>query len=129
MDGLGNPEANSLQSCQLPRLARLIEGLHSSLGGDSTPSTRPPVRLWIDTLCCPISLKEKTIALQRIATVYREASHVLVLDKSIESFPSKGRHPAEACLRMLASSTWMGRLWTLQGVPPVELAPVTRHPC
>ena len=74
---------------------------------------------WIDTLCCPVDIKEKLIALERIAAVYRNAAHVLALDKSVSPFTSQGKGLARAvenCLRIVGSATWMGRLWTLQGM-------------
>ncbi|KLU85489.1 hypothetical protein MAPG_04512 [Magnaporthiopsis poae ATCC 64411] len=121
-DGLGNPRENALQSCQMDRLARLIkempyQAVPREAGGQAEPEERPRYWFWIDTLCCPISLKEKRIALERIAAVYRRAAHVLVLDKSVFPFTSDGEGPAKAaenCLRMVGSSTWMRRLWTLQ---------------
>ena len=92
---------------------------------DSTPTTDPssstssantqPYRIWIDTFCCPIELGGKLLALQRIADVYRQATHVLVLDKALAAFPSVDVHPAELLLRTIGASPWMRRLWTLQG--------------
>ncbi|KAK0701904.1 hypothetical protein B0T26DRAFT_682002 [Lasiosphaeria miniovina] len=76
--------------------------------------------VWADGLGNPrdnSSIEEKKIALQRIAAVYRNAAHVLVLDQSIYPFPSHGEgatKTAENCLRMVGSATWMRRLWTLQ---------------
>jgi hypothetical protein len=68
------------------------------------------------------------VALKRIATVYQEAQHVLVLDKSISSFASEGMHSAEICCRRVAFSTWMRRLWTLQGwLPGPPPIPNIRH--
>ena len=83
-----------------------------------TVEKRPAYWFWIDTLCCPIDLHEKNIALERIDRVYREATHVLVIDESISHFVSEGEGPekaAENCLRIVGSATWMRRLWTLQG--------------
>lgn len=54
------------------------------------------------------------MALQRIADVYRNATHVLVLDSALTQFEAEGRHPAELLLRVFACSPWMRRLWTLQ---------------
>ncbi len=71
--------------------------------------------MWIDTLCCPVELTGKMIALARIARVYEDASHVLVFDASISSFSFTELDEAELCLRALGTSTWMRRLWTLQG--------------
>ena len=89
-----------------------------SLGNTPTkPPRRGAYRFWIDTLCCPISTRAKRRALERVVMVYGKASHVLVLDQSILSVDAKNDGlPAvsETCLRILASSTWMKRLWTMQ---------------
>ena len=104
------------------RLARLIHGISSVIAPsnlDGEGGAKQEYLFWIDTLCCPISLAGKSIALQRIAAVYRKAAHVLVLDNSISPFSSAGDGPAksaENCLRILGSATWMRRLWTLQGM-------------
>jgi len=49
-------------------------------------------------------------------TVYRQASQVLVLDLALAEHPAEGAHPASLLLRIMASSLWMRRLWTLQGM-------------
>ncbi|KAK3374325.1 hypothetical protein B0T24DRAFT_704698 [Lasiosphaeria ovina] len=121
-DGLGNPRDNSLQSCQIDGLARLVRDISATAVDEASGKTQggkdqPQYWFWIDTLCCPISVEEKKIALQRIAAVYQNAAHVLVLDQSIYPFPSNGKgatKTAENCLRMVGSATWMRRLWTLQ---------------
>lgn len=73
-------------------------------------------RIWIDTFCCPIELGSKLIALERIASVYRNAAHVLVLDATLTGLNSQDTHPAELLLRIYCASPWMRRLWTLQGI-------------
>ncbi|KAJ9155246.1 HET domain protein [Pleurostoma richardsiae] len=114
-DGLGNPIANSLPRCQVARIARLVMDLQHSVEYATTPLTGGEAyRIWIDPLCCPVEVSTKRIALSRIADVYRKATHILVLDKSISSFASKGKHPAELLLRAIGCSAWMRRLWTLQ---------------
>ncbi|POR38277.1 Uncharacterized protein TPAR_01537 [Tolypocladium paradoxum] len=113
-DGLGNPNRNSLPRCQIARLARMTASLQEQAQKNQTgPST--PYRIWVDTLCCPVGLEGKLVALQRIADVYRQATHVLVLDSSLAAFKSEGTHPAELLLRTFGASPWMRRLWTLQG--------------
>ena len=116
-DGLGNPSRNAIQQCQVTRLLSLVgdlEAARTQAKGNPSPQLSP-YRLWIDTLCCPVELSGKHIALERIKNVYIEAAHVLVLDSFISSFPYKGRPAAEPVLRILATSSWMRRLWTLQG--------------
>ena len=115
-DGLGNPEASSLHRCQVARVARLV--MHLQLK-DKDPSSQSAVestyRIWADTFCCPVELVTKKIALTRIADIYRKATDILVIDKSIPMFVSEGKHPAELLLRIVVCSAWMRRLWTLQG--------------
>ncbi|RCI07782.1 hypothetical protein L249_5708 [Ophiocordyceps polyrhachis-furcata BCC 54312] len=104
-DGLGNPQANSLPRCQVQRMARKIAALPDQSHG----------WFWVDTLCCPIEPETKTIALQRMADVYRHARHVLVLDSSLSAVNAEDTHPAELLFRVFGCSPWMRRLWTLQG--------------
>ncbi|PNY23089.1 Uncharacterized protein TCAP_06963 [Tolypocladium capitatum] len=109
-DGLGNPATNSLPRCQMERLSRMTASLQEQQ--QQQPST--PYRIWVDTLCCPVDLEGKLMALRTIADVYRQATHVLVLDSSLATFKSEGTHPAELLLRTFGASPWMRRLWTLQ---------------
>jgi hypothetical protein len=109
-----------IQNCQVARLQKLISDLQG------TADDKPAYRLWIDTLCCPVELSGKLISLERIADVYRNATHVLVLDSSLTSFTTTDKHPAELMLRIFATSAWMRRLWTLQGMLPVSIQ--IRHP-
>ncbi|RFU81906.1 het domain [Trichoderma arundinaceum] len=117
-NGLGNPKANSLPRCQITRVAQLIASLQAQVEGETEYQTQ--YRIWIDTLCCPIELEGKLIALERIASVYRNASHVLVLDASLTAFDSQATHPAELLLRVYGASPWMRRLWTLQVSVPSD---------
>ncbi|PNP50070.1 hypothetical protein THARTR1_09202 [Trichoderma harzianum] len=112
-NGLGNPKANSLPRCQIKHVAQLIASMQAEVEtGDAEYTTQ--YRMWIDTLCCPVELGGKLIALERIASVYRNASHVLVLDASLTGFDPQDTHPAELMLRVYGASPWMRRLWTLQ---------------
>ncbi|UKZ51105.1 hypothetical protein TrVGV298_004860 [Trichoderma virens] len=112
-NGLGNPKANSLPRCQIKHVAKLIASMQAEIEtGDA--EYRTEYRIWIDTLCCPIELGGKLIALERIASVYKNAAHVLVLDASLTGFDSQDTHPAELMLRIYGASPWMRRLWTLQ---------------
>lgn len=113
-DGLGNPTANTLPGCQVDRLISLVANLQNTVDPDWKERGQPPYRIWIDSLCCPVESKGKSIALERIADVYRNAAHVLVLDSSLTSFPSEAVDPAELLFRALSCSPWMRRLWTFQ---------------
>ncbi|KAL7930254.1 hypothetical protein V8C35DRAFT_313355 [Trichoderma chlorosporum] len=120
-NGLGNPKANSLPRCQIKHVAQLIASMETQIEPDET-EYKSRYRIWIDTLCCPIELGDKLIALERIASVYRNAAHVLVLDASLTGFDSQDTHPAELMARIYGASPWMRRLWTLQeGALPKSL--------
>ncbi|OAA70034.1 HET domain protein [Akanthomyces lecanii RCEF 1005] len=108
-DGLGNPRVMALPRCQLRYLADITE----SLSRRTDHHLEDVFLFWIDTLCCPVENTLKTIALERIADVYCNAAHVLVLDWSLAQF-SANTHPAELLLRTFGASRWMRRLWTLQ---------------
>lgn len=56
----------------------------------------------------------KKISLERIADVYRNSTHTLVLDATVSNMSSEGIHAAELLLRILSCSPWMRRLWTFQ---------------
>ncbi|KAH8683432.1 hypothetical protein BGZ61DRAFT_424559 [Ilyonectria robusta] len=112
-DGLGNPNANAIQECQVVRLQELITNLQRDMVSSQHASPGSKYRLWIDTLCCPTEQSGKRISLERILDVYRNATHVLVLDSSISSY-SSDTSPVEILLRIFGTSSWMRRLWTLQ---------------
>lgn len=96
-------------------MAQLIASLQDQAQEEQT-GFKTPYRIWIDTFCCPITLETKLIALERIADVYRNAAHVLVLDSTLTGLSSEDVHPAELLLRIYCASPWMRRLWTLQGM-------------
>jgi hypothetical protein len=113
-DGLGNPKENYLPRCQLARLKKMIDALDDP-NLSSGERTSIGTLLWIDTLCCPAQSGEaKNKALEKIPQVYKNAKHVLVLDSWLYSVNSAQLHPSEILLRIFNSS-WMRRLWTLQG--------------
>lgn len=99
----------ALPRCQVKYLAECIERL-SIKAGRSHDNT---YLIWVDTLCCPVDKTMKGLALQRIANVYADAAHVLVLDRNLTHYKAN-THPAELLLRIFAASPWMRRLWTLQ---------------
>ena len=105
--GLGNPRENALPSCQLLRLKYLSAALNRS-------RVREPA-FWIDTLCIPVAEEYKTfrkIAIGHLATTFREASHVLVLDADLQRTPKDGS-ATELATRVMCSG-WIRRHWTLQ---------------
>ncbi|KAM7206077.1 hypothetical protein V8F20_002859 [Naviculisporaceae sp. PSN 640] len=116
-DGLGNTRGNSLQRCQIARLRKLISDVELAYHLANPDQPRPKYRLWIDTLCCPVSGLHPTtngISLTRMKSVYEQAAHVLVLDAALSVHEAARLTPADILLRCFASSIWMRRLWTLQ---------------
>ncbi|KAL6229294.1 hypothetical protein BDW75DRAFT_105779 [Aspergillus navahoensis] len=136
-DGLGNPHANSLPTCQIGLLyerAKLLltdkeyvpeyengpfGGLHTSFArlthsagrsrrGDTT------VLVWIDTLCIPHEREVRGLAIQRIRDTYVGAYRTMLLDSEIRQVPSHSTNNLELVLRVLYCSGWIRRLWTLQ---------------
>lgn len=80
----------------------------------STQSTRR-YRFWIDTLCCPVETTGKAVTLSKMADIYRNATHVLILDKSLRDVDTRTTPLMETLLHALYLSKYMTRLWTLQG--------------
>jgi hypothetical protein len=117
-DGLGNQEANALNSCELIRLRTPTQTLmirddreqkHISNGASKNHTL-----IWIDTLCCPVSPSiAKNIALQKIRDVYQSAQRVLILEASLEAYKAEEMKIVEKLGRIYASG-WLRRLWTLQ---------------
>ncbi|KAI4234143.1 MAG: hypothetical protein LQ352_008186 [Teloschistes flavicans] len=118
-DGLGNPYANSLPKCQIKRLHDLTRQFVPDSGKDESTQGLP---IWIDTLCCPVEpTAAKNMALHNMKVPYTEATHVLVLDSSLEHVGSSELHLTEIGLRIFTTG-WMRRLWTLQeGALPRKL--------
>jgi hypothetical protein len=109
--GLGNARTNSLPYCQLSKIKRMASQLKPT---DSAPDSSK-LAIWVDTLCIPVSpsLKDvRRLAITRLATTYREAEHVQVLEMGLMS-SSRTASRIEMCSRLL-SSAWLRRLWTYQ---------------
>ena len=113
-DGLGNPLANRLRSCQLCHVTRLVRHLVKA-----TSRSTKPERLfycWMDTLCCPVNDPEaRTQAIVLMRETYRRAQDVLVLDAELQRSESRGMSKVEMAARIL-SCGWARRLWTFQEV-------------
>jgi hypothetical protein len=115
---LGNQKANALNSCELIRLRTLVNrlGRQDTSADDPTSESsdfETPL-IWIDTLCCPVGPpKFKNLALEKIRHVYELASHVLVLDASLEYYNAAELGLVEKLARIFTSG-WLRRLWTLQ---------------
>ncbi|CAF9922237.1 hypothetical protein IMSHALPRED_005632 [Imshaugia aleurites] len=103
-DGLGNRSANSLPNCQLARLGNMLDQF-------SEDGKRPLV--WLDTLCCPVDLEAKLMALSQMRRTYAKAEKTLILDSTLYNCEGRNLSAAELHARILTSG-WMRRLWTLQ---------------
>lgn len=104
-DGLDNPRANALPNCQISRPQVMVNKLF--------PVWYWPVPFWIDTLCVPIHPSHKKQALKHLDWIYKSATKVLVLARTMLRIITRGMNPEEIGLRV-ACSGWVRRLWTLQ---------------
>jgi len=129
-DGLGNPEANNLPTCQLERIRLYLSDLPKlhDIGHRMffmippllatfihyLRGQRPSGLFWIDTLCIPVSnpvLRQR--AINQMAAIYASAKSVLVLDSEIEGLQiSPGKE--HELISSLPGCAWAGRCWTLQ---------------
>jgi hypothetical protein len=109
-DGLGNPHANTLPTCQLRRIASILSiiqeqklrntpGLERWFSGKTLnirKATNRRVAFWMDTLCIPCEALVnpdgsstrladiKHRAIMHITPIYQGAEQVLVLDSELE---------------------------------------------
>lgn len=117
-DGLGNPQGNSLPTCQLEKLTKLADQVYSTNGfrtsslGEGVNEVKDDldqilheefswsqgdytkVYLWVDTICCPTaseSPEAHALSLAAMPKTYSEATKVLVLDSYIQAFPPRNR--------------------------------------
>ena len=103
--GMGNWLDNALPACMVSKLLVYLEPF---FGGEGSQ-----VYFWLDTLCVPIhsiswtEAREK--AINQMASIYRRADRVLVLDLDLMDSPCLGI--LEAVLR-ISCSDWSKRLWT-----------------
>lgn len=98
----------------MSRLRQLVAELQIQVDPHWAIEGRAAYRVWVDPLCCPVDWDGKKISLERIADVYRNSTHTLVLDATLSAMSSEGVHAAELLLRILSFSPWMRRLWTFQ---------------
>ncbi|KAK7965864.1 uncharacterized protein PG986_000141 [Apiospora aurea] len=128
--GLGNKAGQQIWHCQLRYILTLLEEVSAALNApemaqEPTKSSRKGKErmeaadkrecryFWLDTLAIPVNDKTaRQKAVERIYSVFDNASHSIVVDKYLlnESWWGNSRTIG---LRLL-SSGWMQRLWTLQ---------------
>ncbi len=117
--GLGNPRDNALPECQLLRLKRI-----SSVVASGSKAHLKPTAFWIDTLCIPVNPQYKEsrkLAITKLASTFRRARKVLVLDADLQR-ASLSCSRTELATRILCSG-WIRRLWTLQEAVMSDEAP------
>lgn len=83
-DGLGNSERNSLPSCVLRWLQKIVDEMYDV--------SKHPVPLWIDTLCLPIKRPSRQPAIKHLRQIFSDCDRVLVLEST---FYNSG--PASPC--------------------------------
>lgn len=125
IDGLGNPTANALPTCQLRELS---DQLHAVSKKDKLPITRcwqemrgnTSTLFWMDTFCIPVNpernsereiLRKKSI--NRMALIYKSAERVLVRDKELMCI-NWSSEPEELIYARVGCCRWNSRCWTLQ---------------
>jgi hypothetical protein len=84
------------------------------------PDRQGPIPFWMDTLCIPVAKdkapefkRAKERAIEHMEGIYKSATKVLVLDRTLLRVSSHGMSPEEIGLRIMCSG-WARRLWTLQ---------------
>lgn len=128
-DGLGNVANNSLPHCQLYRLQSFVSQIEFKYPRDagwkkqtitapvgkilSARLVQNPGYFWIDTLCIPLELRYRKLAIARMRLTYAAARWVLVLDSELLAVTTEGLTIRELSLRMVRSGH-MRRVWTLQ---------------
>lgn len=123
-EGLGNPHANTMNTCQVSRIAHSVARIRRSRRFWSHPereSLDPSddqllhvQYFWMDTFCIPRAKgKARQNALDMIQRPYKEATCVLVLQRDFNLLSADIR-TQEECAAWILMSPWMTRLWTLE---------------
>ena len=105
---MGNPETNSLPSCQLSRLQRLVDNL-----GAKVDSLGKPLHFWMDTLCVPVEPEHKafrSLSIRKMKEIYNLSAATLVVESALTKLSSTASD-SETSLCLYFSS-WNHRLWT-----------------
>lgn len=113
-DGLGNVSDNTLYQCQWLRLQELAKKSFRVAMTGTSSSQDDLVPFWIDTFCVPQGEDMRwfrDIAIQRMATTYRNAYTVLVIENQLAFITEKMSH-LEISMR-ISFCSWTRRLWTM----------------
>ncbi|KAI0651219.1 hypothetical protein C8Q79DRAFT_898151 [Trametes meyenii] len=101
-DGMGSTTQAGLPRCVVERISGLATSLLPKHG-----------LFWIDSLCIPVQRELRKKAIKLMASTYREAAKVLVVDAGIRATCSESA-PREENLLRITFSGWNKRVWTLQ---------------
>ena len=105
---MGNPEMNSLPSCQLSRLQRLVDNL-----GPKVDSLDKPLHFWMDTLCVPVKPEHRvfrSLSIRKMKEIYNLSAATLVVETALTKLSSTAsEYDTSLCLYF---SSWNHRLWT-----------------
>ncbi|KAM0812454.1 putative Heterokaryon incompatibility domain-containing protein [Seiridium cardinale] len=104
-DGLGGKSETGLNMCQIQRVGDLCTSVRKIQGR---------AWFWLDCLCIPRDCDKKVYykALDSIKDVYKCASSVLVIDKTVERCSVSS--PSELLYAHIYLSAWMQRMWTYE---------------
>ncbi|MCJ1249173.1 hypothetical protein MMC30_006396 [Trapelia coarctata] len=106
--GVGSDAEDGLPSCRIQRLLTMVQ-----LTVDQLESNSQSLLFWIDSLCIPRDEKHKRKSIGMMASIYSNASAVIVLDSMLQKI-SYLHQPVESLTLYLLMSDWNRRLWTLQ---------------
>ena len=110
-DGLGNPLANEVYTCQAERLQKAVDRVFREQGSNTVEAGW----WWLDTLCVPTQEEhkaQKELAIAQMKQIYARASGVLVFDSGL--YHCDDSISALEVLARLRLSNWFRRLWTYQ---------------
>ncbi|KAI0651202.1 hypothetical protein C8Q79DRAFT_1059552 [Trametes meyenii] len=102
VDGMGSTTEQGLPKCVIARISSLVQTLLANRGA-----------FWMDSLCIPTSRAPRKRGISLMATAFRDAAKVLVIDDTIRACAWESRLWEENLLR-IATSRWSRRMWTLQ---------------
>lgn len=103
-DGFGSTSEQGMPMCQVEFLIDAASSVQQTQSGTTT--------FWIDSLCIPRDGNLRRSAIETMASVYKSAKSVIVLDRTLQQCSIKSS-PEELLLRIY-TSPWMNRVWTYQ---------------
>ncbi|OCK75280.1 hypothetical protein K432DRAFT_409167 [Lepidopterella palustris CBS 459.81] len=125
-DGLGNPRANAIPSCQLASMLRSLQRIQyiktSQIDKKEAKEAGPMMPFWLDTLCIPVEDQYQSLrdfSIEKMHEIYQQAHCTLVLDPDFIRL--NRRSGCHEVLSRVCLSGWITRLWTFQegSLPPI----------